>query len=297
MQKIGLVILNYNNCVETSKLLSSVIHFDSLYHIVIVDNKSTDSSFENLLKHRDAKVSVISTKVNHGYGSGNNVGAKFLIDNFKVEYVMIANPDVSFDNSVVKRLTNFLESSNLKIGTIAPTMKNSSGKIVQSTWKLPTWFDDLINSSLLLKGALKMFEPRSQYKVPNDQKYRKVGVVTGSLFMIKSVVFKKVDFFDERTFLYDEENILAIKLKKSGYENIQILDCYFQHSKSTTISKEKNLVDQYKYYFKSMMIYHTYYADTNKFELQLLGFFLKLSIIEKKIILFIHRMRRNKIDE
>ncbi|OIM22313.1 hypothetical protein ATX60_10120, partial [Oenococcus oeni] len=259
MRRIGLIILNYNNYAETNKLLSSVEQFNSLYHIAVVDNKSTDDSFQNLIKHSDAKVSVISTKTNDGYASGNNVGAKFLIDNFQVEYLMIANPDVTFEDNVVERIADFFEASNLKIGTIAPTMKNNSGEIVKSSWKFPTWLDDAINSTLLLKWILKVFRPDYQHKISSYQKYRKVDVLAGSLFMIKAKVFEKVGFFDERTFLYDEENILAMKLKRLGYENIQMLDCYFKHSRSTTISKEKNLVDKYRYYFRSMMIYHTYY--------------------------------------
>ena len=72
MSKIGIVILNYNDYEETSNFIEQIKGYKVLDEIVIVDNSSTDNSFNKLRKLKDKKISVIKTDGNNGYASGNN---------------------------------------------------------------------------------------------------------------------------------------------------------------------------------------------------------------------------------
>ena len=64
--------------------------------------------------------------------------------------------------------------------------------------------------------------------------------------MIKEDIFKQVGYFDENVFLYNEENILGIKLRKYGYKAAVILDQYYYHNHNFSKDKNKTLLNKMK---------------------------------------------------
>lgn len=100
---IGCVVLNYNDADTTLDLLKRIEPMEIIDQIVLVDNKSTDNSLERLKEQESNKVHVVCAEKNGGYGSGNNVGIGYLRKNYSCDYIIIANPDVIFDESVIKK--------------------------------------------------------------------------------------------------------------------------------------------------------------------------------------------------
>ena len=58
---IGMVIVNYNDYRTTKRLLDNVKNYKILKEIVVVDNKSTDDSLENLQKLKNKKITIIDS--------------------------------------------------------------------------------------------------------------------------------------------------------------------------------------------------------------------------------------------
>ena len=83
-KNLGIVIVNYNDYVSTSKLINNIKDYKILKHIVIVDNNSTDDSYKKLKEFESNRITIIKNSSNH-YSSGLNIGAKYLIK--KVEMV------------------------------------------------------------------------------------------------------------------------------------------------------------------------------------------------------------------
>ena len=75
MEKTALIILNYNDADTTESLIRLVKDYSALDHIVVVDNRSTDDSYERLKKHASDKIDVLLAESNKGYATGNNFGA------------------------------------------------------------------------------------------------------------------------------------------------------------------------------------------------------------------------------
>lgn len=73
---LGCVILNFNDSETTKKLVNNIKGYKVIDYIIIVDNKSTDTSFLELkrFENEDSKIKVIESPKNGGYGYGNNVG-------------------------------------------------------------------------------------------------------------------------------------------------------------------------------------------------------------------------------
>ena len=86
------VILNYNDAQTTKKLAESWKDSRAIHNIIIVDNCSTDDSWEQLQVLKDEKVDLIRTEKNGGYGYGNNTGIRYAIEHNGATHVLVANP-------------------------------------------------------------------------------------------------------------------------------------------------------------------------------------------------------------
>ena len=64
--EIACLILNYNDCKTTLQLVEKLNLYKIIKYIVIVDNCSTDDSFEKLLKISNNRVHVIKSDCNGG---------------------------------------------------------------------------------------------------------------------------------------------------------------------------------------------------------------------------------------
>ena len=252
-KEIVLIVLNYNDYKNTSNYINRVIDYKRINQIVVVDNCSNDDSYERLLYYKNPSIDVIRTESNNGYASGNNFGIKYAIKKYSVTAIVISNPDVLFEENVLINMMNIL-NTNKMIGQIAPVMSSPNGRPENIAWRLPTFYDNLLELLIPWKriNSGKYLEQCEVYK--NNTK--KVDVLSGAFFMIKKNVFEDVGFFDESTFLYGEENILAYKLKKKEYQNILVIDDIYLHEQEGSINKSissqrvksKHLYDAVKIY-------------------------------------------------
>ena len=48
MYKVGLIVLNYNSADDTIKCVKKLNSFNKSYHIIVVDNCSTDNSLDKI---------------------------------------------------------------------------------------------------------------------------------------------------------------------------------------------------------------------------------------------------------
>lgn len=253
--KIGLVVLNYNDYNTTLLFLDSVEKNRLIDFIVVVDNKSTDGSFEILSKRETNTIKVVSTEENRGYASGNNYGIEVLNNLINPEYIIIANPDVSFDESYIKEM---LECFNSHKDTVAVAgVMNSSANInnPKIAWKLPTYSDLILSNLLIMRRFLG---DRTLYKESYllSDRFVRVDVIPGSLMFLSNEPFKEVGYFDTETFLYEEENILSHKLLSSGYELYIASKVSYEHNHAVSINKSiPNVGKRLDIGFKSREVY------------------------------------------
>ena len=237
--KIALVVLNYNNATETSNFVRSISAFKEIEAIQIVDNASTDCSYDELsftacqLKSRG--VYLAESPTNNGYGSGNNFAVSQLKLNLVPDYLVIANPDIRLSESAVSAMAHFLDEHD-GYASVAPVMVNANGEVCQSAWKLPTIKDMWINAARLMIGVIR--DPLDYGGFESFASYETVEVLPGSLFMIRLSDFDGVGGFDEDTFLYGEENLLFSRLRQAGRKSALLLSESYIHAHGSSINKE-----------------------------------------------------------
>lgn len=271
------IILNYNDYKTTSKLIYHIKDYSEVDKIVVVDNRSTDDSFEILKKYRNKKVHVIQSGQNKGYAYGNNVGIKYAIEKFNPEFITIANPDVIFENSILMKMKDFLRQ-NLDVAAVNTKIKNIAGQYEPGGTNIPTVKEDF-KSMFLLSEMFKKKEINNFSK-----EYTNYQILFGCFFMIRSEVIEKIGMFDERTFLFGEERILGHKIKSIGMRQVTLnnLECIHEHSKS--INKNiSSLVNKYKILYDSRLVYYKEYLNINKLSLYIFYLLRSMSLGEKYI--------------
>lgn len=231
-----MIVLNYNDSKTTINLLDKIKEYKIVDNIIVVDNCSSDDSMTKLVQYSEKvkKIEVIKTNQNGGYAYGNNYGCKYAIEKYSPEYFLIANPDVYFKEEVVAKLISVYKKND-NAAIVSCMMKCMSDIDLPIAWKLPRYRDCLLENLIILK---KIIGDKTRYQVNElNDKVQKVEVIPGSFFMISKEAFVKVKGFDESTFLYYEENIIAYKLRQKGFSNYIITSESFDHMHSVSINK------------------------------------------------------------
>lgn len=260
MNEIAAVVLNYNDADNTISFVKSIESFSIIHHIVVVDNSSSDDSYERLIKCQNEKTAIIKTNENKGYACGNNYGIKYAIANYAAEFILVSNPDVSFPEPVLVKMLDVLNARK-DIGQIAPVMESPRNRPENIAWKLPTYFDDLVELFIPYKRIMnKKYLSKAQEIC---QGVKAVDVLSGAFFMIRRDVFGDAGLFDESTFLYGEENILAYKLKEKGYHNALLASETYIHQMEVSINKSiSSQKIKFNYLYQSTVLYHKNYLRT-----------------------------------
>jgi len=270
--KTAVIILNYNSKEDAIKYVNQIKDYSILDTIVVVDNKSSNQGeLEVLESLKSEKVYVIQSDKNGGYSYGNNFGLKYLETlSQDYDYVVISNPDVEVKEEAFKTCFKELEE-NKKLAVCSPMMLDGNGNhIRRSSWKMRTPGIDMINSSRLNEILFYPWFKNGEYK-EDDYKKEKLEVecVSGAFFVIKFAIFKQIGYFDENVFLFYEEDILANKLQKLGYNEMSLNTVNFKHFESQSIGKAMSYFNKIKRLQESKMYYQKEYNKINLFQIVL----------------------------
>lgn len=285
--KVGIVILNYNDLYTTKDILKKIKNFKSIDYILVVDNNSTDNSYEELKKINFKNYNVIKTDKNKGYAYGNNYGIKFLKDNYNIDLVIISNPDVIFTDETIKELKKDFTKENVSL--VAPIVVEH-GEFSRG-WKVPRYTDDLLsNITYFHKYLKKRLDYENEYY--ENKKLVKVDAVHGCFFMVKVKDFFDINLFDENTFLYYEENIIGKKFKDKNYGVFIDNELNVIHNLSVSVDKTLNSLNKYKILKESQKYYEKKYNNINFFQMFLLRLFYYISYYISKLKILITSRRQ-----
>lgn len=290
---ISCVILNFNDAPTVVKLINHICNFNSINHIIVVDNNSTDDSVKILQKNISTKVSLIQTECNGGYGYGNNYGINYAIDKFSSSHIIIANPDVLFTEDTVLKLHEALKSDE-KNAVAAPTPMLSSHTFQPyPAWKILSAWREVLCSSIFLS---KIIPDARKYKFETNENDAYVEAVQGSLLMVDSKVMSEIGMYDEDFFLYFEEQVLSKKITDHGYRTILLLHETYLHLHSVSISKTySSMLQKKRIYLASKLLFIEKYHSVSKLFLLFSKIFMKAVLFESLIIPFLIKLKKQKI--
>ncbi len=289
--KVGIVILNYNDYDTTVEIIEKIKYYHSIEYKVVVDNFSNDGSFEKLKKINDGSWDLIRTTHNGGYAAGNNHGIRYLINKYRPEVICISNPDIIFDEVLVKKIIMFFEAHE-DVAVVTGLQTDRKGNVYQHA------FWDLLDRKKAYKEILRAFPILAKlrknkknnslsyvdYHLMGNDLIIEVPVVSGCYFYIRTEDLEKIGYFDEETFLFYEEDIMAWKLAKLGRKTVVLKDCRFIHLESESIGKIYTSFKKRKILYKSREYFFSKYLSNNKIDSLIYKLLINLYLYESQFI-------------
>ena len=285
MKKVGVVIVNYNDSINALKLFEKLKESKTIVEICIVDNNSKDIFKKELQSYDNDKLKIIFSSENKGYAYAMNLGAIYFMDKYKDIDILFSNTDIIVHNlDVIDRMSLAINDT---VGTSMIKVKESNG--FNYGWKLTSSFIDLICNIPFISRFYKnqfIYYKKDKFK---NKTQEIVDCVYGCFFMVNGNCLKEIGYFDENTFLYFEENILARKLKSHKKYSVIILDDYVLHNHNQTIGTNVSRYNKYKIYKKSQFYYEKNYNNANAVEMLFFKIFYYIRLFILRISCFVKR--------
>ncbi|EKE21977.1 MAG: hypothetical protein ACD_7C00086G0029 [uncultured bacterium] len=193
--KVFIIILNYNGKNILKNTLESVykINYPN-YQVVVVDNASTDGSFEEA-RLLFGKFNFIKNNYNAGFAAGNNVAIKWSLEKM-ADYIFLLNNDAIIEKDTLLTLINEAKKDS-DVGILSPIIYKESEKKI--------WFSG---------GRINWLKMRNEH-VNN---IKKTQYITGCAMLIKKEVFKKIGLLDEKFFLYYEDADFSLRATRNKFK-------------------------------------------------------------------------------
>lgn len=185
--------------------------------ILVIDNSPVDKIKDNF--HNLEKVKYVFTNKNIGFSKGHNLSKKYLN---KVKYHLILNPDIFIENkNIFEKIINFLEL-NQDIAMVQPLIYDYQGDNIQYLCKKnPSLLIQIIRG--FFRKNIKRFSFLYRYNYfyeMRDLAYSDQIVestyLSGAFMFCRTGLLDRIDWFDERFFMYLEDADLTRRLSKLG---------------------------------------------------------------------------------
>lgn len=205
---LSIILVNYRS---EKWLISCLLGLNELslspltFEVIVVNNDPKKFiAPEKLL----FELKILESQKNIGFGGANNLGVR----TSKGKNILFLNPDTLFQKKSIESLFRFFKK-NPHIAILGP-------KIIQASRFRPQPFTCGKKTSLL--GILFR---NTILKPWNKKKPTLVDWVSGTALLVRKSLFQKVGGFDEKFFMYFEDQDLCLRIKKLGYDV-----CFFPKS-------------------------------------------------------------------
>jgi len=278
---IFIIILNYNRWKDTVDLLKSIMKSNlSTINMVVVDNRSTDDSIDQItryfnsldikfskIKYKDGDfsnpefagsgITIICTDKNGGYGYGNNIGIKYAMKN-NCDYILILNNDTIVNDGFLEPLIEKCENDK--------TIGLASGRIFYYDQPDILWSNGGKFSPVT--GRIKIYNFNECE--PVEEKPERIEFLSGCVWFIPARIVEKIGLIDEDFFMYFEDLEYCNRVISNGFKLTIESRSKILH-KIPLKQKEKDSV--FSVYWRSRNIIVFYKQIKNPFYKKIVGIF------------------------
>jgi len=227
MNKIAVVILNWNGRNFLEKFLPSVVANSQGASIVVADNNSTDDSVVFLNSHYPSVQKIIISK-NEGYSKGYNIA----LSQIQAEYFVLLNSDIEVTENWLTPIIQLMDND--------PSIAACQPKILDYNKRTHFEYAGAAGGFLdhwgypFCRGRLfnTLEKDEGQY---NDT--REIFWATGACMFVRSTHFREVHGLDDDFFAHLEEIDLCWRLKNQGYKIFYCGESTVYHVGGGTLNK------------------------------------------------------------
>ena len=250
--KIASVVVTYNRFDKLKLTVEKTLDEDVDFFI-IVNNASTDGTKEWLDTLTDCRLKVIHLDENIGGAGGFNIGFKEVVENCDADWLVCYDDDAYPQSGSIAKFKSL--TLNQSVGSIASAVYLPDGKIAEMNrpslnpfWHVKRFF------STAFKGRDGFHVNDRQYE---NRDFIEVDASSFVGYFVRTDVIKKVGLPRKELFIYADDIIYALSVRKSGFKHLFIPSICFIHDCGT-------LINQKAIYSP---LWRAYYTFSNAFEM------------------------------
>ena len=227
MDKVAIVILNWNGKRMMEKYLPSVLEYSLGAHVYVADNASTDGSLEWLHIYYN-KVKTIVLDQNYGFAEGYNRALRQV----EAEYYVLLNSDVEVTHHWLEPLVEYMDMHQ-EVAACQPKLLSYVDKDKFEYAGAAGGFIDRFGYPFCRGRLFDIVEAdNGQYDTKEE-----VLWATGACLLIRSTDYWKADGLDGRFFAHNEEIDLCWRLRIMGRKIVCLPDSVVYHLGGGTLPK------------------------------------------------------------
>lgn len=206
--RVDAVIVSYNNRDTIRACVLPLLRCAGVA-VTVVDNASPDGSLEAIA---DLPIDAVQSAGNPGFGSACNAGA----DGGSAPFVLLINPDAELRSGALERMIEVLDAEP-GVVLVGPRLLARDGSLMHSMrryQRVPsTWARALYLHRVLPRAgwANEIDRRAAAYEAPGYPEW-----ISGACMLIRREAFEAVGGFDDRFFLYCEDEDLCKRLRGAG---------------------------------------------------------------------------------
>ena len=247
MNKIAIVILNWNGVDMMRRYLTDVVNYSIVDNAVVyvADNASTDDSVE-MLRSEYPQVKVILLEKNWGFAEGYNKA----LSQIEAEYYVLLNSDVKVTHHWLQPLVEFMDAHS-DVAACQPKLLSIIDTDSFEYAGACGGFIDLYGYPFCRGRVFNTIErDKGQYDTAMP-----ILWATGACMMIRSSDYWNAGGFDGRFFAHNEEIDLCWRLRLLGRKVYCIPDSAVFHLGGGTLPKSTPMKTYFNFRNNLTMLY------------------------------------------
>ena len=236
-KRVVVVILNWNSASDTLSAVESILKMDyPNYHLVIIDNGSTDDSVTELSKIEDERVEIIKSPENLGFTGGCNLGFDRALEN-GADYVWLLNSDAITETDTLSSIVRVAESDP-SIGLVSPLI----GSLQERSRFV--YAGGFYNEQLPACNMTRNIEIGRRWVTEHSDQV----VLLGTALLVRVELIRTIGKLDDRFFAYWEDMDFSIRSNQAGFRNAVDFSSTVLHSEKFPTDRPQDIKPHFWYY-------------------------------------------------
>ena len=213
---ITIVIPNYNGIKYLRECLESIYEQDyKEYELIIIDNASTDDSYQWL--KQDKKIAFIQLDKNYGFSYAVNKGIRLA----KGEYILLLNNDTKLCKDFLSEALQAIERDPIIFGVSSKMIRYFEKDLI----------DDAGDEYTVIGWPYKRGDGHS---INDFRKKERIFSTCAGAGLYRKKIFDEIGYFDESFFAYMEDVDISYRANIYGYKNVYVPSAQVYHIGSAT---------------------------------------------------------------
>lgn len=240
---VWVVVLNWNAFDDTHECLLSLKDVTySNFHVVVVDNGSSDDSAKQIMANH-SETTLVKCETNRGIAAGYNRGIQFALT-AGAEYVVVMNNDLIFAPQFLSEMVNTAQNWP-KSGIVMPKIYYyDEPEIIWSTGGRTRWMP----SNILLRD-------RQKQDGSNLQTEEIIEFAPSCCLLLDRELCQQV-LFDESYFFYYDDWDFCLEARNMGWQIVFSPDSHIWHKVSRSTQNSPKSLRWWKVLGQSCVRYH-----------------------------------------